>query len=603
MSDFKKNYGLDFVKKDYRNFVEQMKILRYILPLFACLLLWQCKPEPVPDPKPEVPDPAISIIGSSDINFSEDAGSGSVNFISTREWTVTTGESWIAVSPAEGGGSGNIVTLAVSCSENPNETPRSGEVVIASGDISRIITVSQSARKPSGPKSQECELTSLNFLPKDNSALTQNISVTPKRIQGIWMLLVTFPEDADISRMVPSFEMSPKASVIFNDQEIEGGKTVVDFSENGPLTVVAEDGVHSATYLVIARRGDIEIDRKVYSFMGAYNIPAVSIATTKGEKLAYCAAYGLAEVDDERPVYCTTEHLFRLASVSKSLTAICILRLCQEGKLSLEDKVFAPGGPLASLYPGSHIAPVDEIKVVDLLTHRSGWTYSSAGTDPVFTGNLRFAGKSLQERVAYMVKYIAPATPGTVYEYYNLGFCILGQVIEQVTGKSYEEYLREVVAMAGANDIWLSKTPLSQKRDNECVFYSQDSAYPYDNNMEVAAACGGVTASAIDMAKVLTAIDYGGTVPDILNNRWLDEMYTRRTSGNYGLGWWIGNYYLSNCAAYHTGSLAGTATLWARGSNGIHGVILCNSRSGSNNFDSSMALVLDKARSRVQQTY
>ena len=603
MSDFKKNYGLDFVKKDYRNFVEQMKILRYILTLFACLLLWQCKPEPVPDPKPEVPDPAISIIGSSDINFSEDAGSGSVNFISTREWTVTTGESWIAVSPAEGGGSGNIVTLAVSCSDNPDETPRSGEVVIASGDISRIITVSQSARKPSGPKSQECELTSLNFLPKDNSALTQNISVTPKRIQGIWMLLVTFPEDADISRMVPSFEMSPNASVIFNDQEIEGGKTVVDFSENGPLTVVAEDGVHSATYLVIARRGDIEIDRKVYSFMGAYNIPAVSIATTKGEKLAYCAAYGLAEVDDERPVYCTTEHLFRLASVSKSLTAICILRLCQEGKLSLEDKVFAPGGPLASLYPGSHIAPVDEIKVVDLLTHRSGWTYSSAGTDPVFTGNLRFAGKSLQERVAYMVKYIAPATPGTVYEYYNLGFCILGQVIEQVTGKSYEEYLREVVAMAGANDIWLSKTPLSQKRDNECSFYSQDSAYPYDHNMEVAAACGGVTASAIDMAKVLTAIDYGGTVPDILNNRWLDEMYTRRTSGNYGLGWWIGNYYLSNCAAYHTGSLAGTATLWARGSNGIHGVILCNSRSGSNNFDSSMALVLDKARSRVQQTY
>ena len=45
-----------------------MKILRYILPLFACLLLWQCKPEPVPDPKPDVPDPAISIIGSSDIN-------------------------------------------------------------------------------------------------------------------------------------------------------------------------------------------------------------------------------------------------------------------------------------------------------------------------------------------------------------------------------------------------------------------------------------------------------------------------------------------------------------------------------------------------------
>ena len=107
-----------------------MKKLRYILLLFACLLLWQCKPEPVPDPKPDVPDPAISIVGSSDISFSEDAGSSSVYFISTRDWTVTTGENWIAISPAEGDGSGNIVTLAVSCSDNPDETPRSGDTII-----------------------------------------------------------------------------------------------------------------------------------------------------------------------------------------------------------------------------------------------------------------------------------------------------------------------------------------------------------------------------------------------------------------------------------------------------------------------------------------
>ena len=291
--------------------------------------------------------------------------------------------------------------------------------------------------------------------------------------------------------------------------------------------------------------------------------------------------------------------------MSKSLTSICILKLCQEGKLSLEDKVFAPGGPLADLYPGTHKPTADEIRVVDLLTHRSGWTDSSAGTDPVFTGDLRFYGKSLQQRVEYMLKYIAPATPGTIYSYYNLGFCILGQVIEQLTGKSYEEYLREVMAEAGANDIWVSKTPRSQKRDNECVFYpNKTDGSPYGNDMEVAAACGGVIASAPDLARVLNAIDYGNSVPDILQSQWLDEMYLRRTTGNYGLGWWIGTYYLTNCAAYHTGALSGSATLWARGTNGVHGVILCNSRYNyTDAFNSAMATVLDNARKRVQEKY
>ena len=578
-----------------------MKQLRYILLFAVCLLVWQCGPEPVPDPQ-EQTDPAISFIGSSTIDLSEAAGENTVYFKSAADWRATPSDSWIHVSPVNGSGSDNIVTMTVSCDANSGETSRTGAVTLTSGDISKTITVTQYG-KPSGPKSEECELTNLVFLTKDNSKLTQSLSFAPKKIMGIRMVLVTFPESVDINSMVPSFEMSQKATVVFKDQTIEGGKTPVDFSTNGYLTVVAEDGEHSTDYLVIARKGDIEIDRKVYAFMGAYNIPAVSIATTKNDRLAYCAAYGLAEVSSDNPVYCTPEHLFRLASVSKSLTAICIMKLCQEGKLSLTDKVFAPGGPLASLYPGGHAAPADDIRVVDLLSHQSGWTNSLIGTDPVFTSNPRFAGKSIQQRVEYLLKYIAPATPGTVYEYFNLGFCILGQVIEQVTGKTYEEYLREVMSEAGANDIWQSKTPLSQKRANECIFYAQDYANPYDNDMEIASSCGAVTASAPDLARVLNAIDYDNGAPDILTFTWLDEMFLRRTSGNYGLGWWIGTYYLTSCAAYHTGTLSGTATLWARGNNGVHGVILCNSRSTSSAFDSAMASVLDNARTRVKNNY
>lgn len=586
-----------------------MKKLRYILLLFACLLLWQCKPEPVPDPKPEVPDPAISIIGSSDISFSEDAGSSSVYFISTRDWIVTTGENWIAVSPAEGGGSDNIVTLAVSCSENPDETPRSGEVVIASGDISRIITVSQSARKPSGPKSQECELTTLRFFPSSNSSLQETISVVPRTIRNFRVLLITFPEGADMTAMAGSFEISKKAKVYAGNIELTSGKTPVDFTTCDYLTVVAEDGIHSTDYMVIARRGDPYIDGKVYNFMSTYKIPAVGLAVTKGEKTVYAAGYGLAEADAGNTVICTPEHLFRLASVSKTITATCILSLCQEGKLSLDDKVFAPGGPLASLFPGNHVMWADDIRVRDLLTHRSGWTnYCTGGTDPIFTGDARFYGKSVKQRVDYLLKNINLAyTPGTYYSYYNMGFSILGLIIEQVTGKSYEAYMREVAARAGADDIWVSRTPRSGKRANECVFYSQDGGYPYDNNMEISAACGGLTASAVDLARILTAIDYGSVVPDILGREWLDAMYTNYTNpggkAGYGFGWWIEHYTMTNWAAYHTGSLSGTKTLWVRGNNGVNGVILCNSSSPKDSFETAMFTTLDDAMSRVKSNY
>ena len=462
--------------------------------------------------------------------------------------------------------------------------------------------------EPAAPKSEECELTALHFWPSANSTLKEQIDAVPMRIQGLDMILVTFPEGCDMSSMVAAFDISKKATVWVDQVQLVNGRSAVDFTGITTWTVVAEDGVHTADYIVLAREGDSYIDKKVYSFMSANSIPGVAVAITKNSRTAYCAGYGLAEAKAGNPVRCTPQHLFRLASVSKTLTSICILRLCQEGKLSLEDKVFAPAGPLAEMYSGEHMPRCDEIRVIDLLTHRSGWNYScTGGVDPIFTDDWRFAGKSLKTRVEYMLKNVSPAsTPGTQYSYYNLGFCILGQVIEQVSGLSYEDYLRETAAMAGAQDIWLSRTPRSGKRENECVFYSQSSTDPYENNMEIAAACGGVTASAADMALILSAIDCDDKVPDILQRQWLDRMYTNYTSsgkGGYGLGWWIGHNVFTDWTAWHTGSLAGTATLWVRGNNSTNGVILCNSRSYSDGFNAAMMTVIDEAMSRVAQKY
>lgn len=589
------------------------KLIGYILPVVACLLLWQCNPEPIPDPPspPDNPDPEpeIVFIGPSVIDLTGDSGTGTVTFTSAADWTASANRSWVHISPAGGSGSEDNVNLTVTCDNNPDEEARTATITITSGEISKTVTVSQPGAEPDPdvPKSSECELTSLMFFKSANKSLTENIQVNPKQLRGQTVFLVTFPEGCDITGMVVYCNMSKKAKARFGDTQIINGQTPVDFSKNNLLTIVAEDGAHSQDFTVIARVGDPDVDKKIYSFMTTYNIPAVGLAVTKNEQLTYIAGYGLAEMGND-PVFCTPEHLFRLASVSKSLTAICIMRLCQEGRLSPDDKVFAPGGPLADMFPGAHAARVDDIRVKDLLTHRSGWTNSGIGDDPIFPYTARFYSlRTLKERVAYVVRNNSPAnTPGMYYSYSNLGFCILGLVIEQVTGKSYETYLREVMAMAGAEDIWVSETARSGKRDNECVFYSQDSGYPYDNNMEIAAACGGITASAKDMARILTAIDYGTAVPDILDEDWLDEMFTNYTSygkGGYGYGWWIAHNTMPNWGAYHTGTLSGTKTLWVRGNNGVNGVILCNSNSGRNGFETAMFVALDDAMTRVKQAH
>ena len=585
-------------------------LLGYLLPVVACLLLWQCKPEPQPQPgpdEPSEPDPAISFIGPSAIDIAKGESSGTVTFISAADWAASADDSWIQISPSRGSGSSDMVTLTATCDPNPSEEKRTSTITITSGNLSKTVSITQPGKEPEAPKSTECELSSIMFLAASNESLQENITVTPRFIRGMKILFITFPEGADITNMVVFCNMSKKATAWFGENRISNGQTPLDFSKNEPLTIVAEDGAHTDTFLVISRIGDPFLDNTVYNFMGAYNIPAVGLGVTKNEQLAYVAGYGVAEIGSD-PVLCTPEHLFRLASVSKTLTAICILRLCQEGKLGLDDKVFAHGGPLADMFPGTHAAGVDNIKIKDLLTHRSGWTNSGIGDDPIFPYTSRFYSiKNLKDRVATVVRSNSPAnTPGTYYSYSNLGFCILELVIEQVSGKPYETYLREVMAMAGANDIWVSKTARSGKRENECVFYTQDGGYPYDNNMEIAAACGGITASPGDMARILTAIDYGTVAADILDKDWLDAMYTNYTSygkGGYGFGWWIGHNTMPTWGAYHTGSLSGSKTLWVHGNNGVSGVILCNSNSSKSGFETAMFVALDDVMTRVKETH
>jgi CubicO group peptidase (beta-lactamase class C family) len=473
---------------------------------------------------------------------------------------------------------------------------------------------------PSSAVSSACNLSLFQFKAASNPGLANNPTAVITTIRSFNMVLITVPESTDLTKLVPTFSVSDKATVTIGGKAAVSGTTAVNFTGDVSLIVKAEDGSHSKQYTVLVRKGDAEMDAQVYSVMAKYNIPGISVATTKGEKLAYAAGYGYANLESSPKQRVTPDMLFRLASVSKFQCALCIMTLYEEGKLSLDDYVFAPAGAngegskegiLQSMYPGAHAAGVDQIKVRHLLTHTSGWNYNttanSSGTvDPIFTGDSRFYGKTLKQRVEYMVNTPTSYTPGSNYSYYNLGYCVLGQIVEKITGGTYEAYLKQVEAKAGITDVWIAKNSKSQRRDNEVCYYAQQSTDAYQNDMAVVAACGAVINSAVNLMQLVCAIDYGTVVPDILQKETLDKVYTNYTSsgkGGYGFGWRIEHNTLTNWASYHGGNINGTATIIVRGKNGVHGVLLCNSRSYIEDFDTALYLALNNIMSRTNYIY
>ena len=185
-------------------------------------------------------------------------------------------------------------------------------------------------------------LKSLSFTKADNSGLTMNCAA----VQNDNLFYVTLPDEIDLTKAVPSFIIAEEATASVNGKSLVSGQTAVDFSNTTKITVTSKSGL-TRTYTVLAKNGNTRIDNMVYSFMVKHKAPAVSLALSKDESLVYKAAYGFADVAKEERV--TSDYMFRLASMSKQHTAIAIMKLYEEGKLDLEDRVFGKDAILGEM--------------------------------------------------------------------------------------------------------------------------------------------------------------------------------------------------------------------------------------------------------------
>ena len=172
-------------------------------------------------------------------------------------------------------------------------------------------------------------------------------------------------------------------------------------------------------------------DQRIPRFLKQQDIAGASIAVAIDGKMVLAKGYGYA--DKENQLHAEPYHLFRVASISKLITAAGIMKLVENKQISLNQKVFGPHGILNEAPFNNYLDHrVENIEVVHLLNHSGGWT--NRWGDPMFMPQVIAKGKgqtlpvSDDDIISFMLGKRLHFTPGTMSSYSNLGYVILGRV-------------------------------------------------------------------------------------------------------------------------------------------------------------------------------
>ena len=356
----------------------------------------------------------------------------------------------------------------------------------------------------------------------------------------------------------------------------------------------------------------VNFDVAMKNLLKNYDIPGGQLAITYKGRLVYSRGFGLADKTAKTSV--CPDNIFRIASLSKQITAITIMHLYEQGRIGLNDTIFGANGILnQSIYQNILDQKIYNITVKHLLSHQGGWDRDISG-DPMFnTFSIALAMSvpypaNIETIIQYMLsKKRLDFTPGKSAGYSNLGYSILGKVIEKITNQKYETYVRDtILAPLGITDMYCGRSLLVNKLPKEVHYYDDPSAtlvpsifdttvmvsWPFGGfNMETLESAGAWVASAQDLCKLMCAVDKFNSRPDILSSATINTMATPVHSlfgSPYALGWFI-NTTSNNW--WHDGSLPGTMTYQARRNTEINYAVLVNSRYSSGQYTALSSLV------------
>ncbi len=319
-----------------------------------------------------------------------------------------------------------------------------------------------------------------------------------------------------------------------------------------------------------------QIEAAVTKFMASTHVPGLSIAIVENGEYEWAQGFGFADLENNVPA---NEHtLFRLASISKPLTATAALQLWERGKLDLDVPVqkYCPSFPQKP-WP---------ISTRQVLGHLGGIRhYKSGPENDLEGGNTKHFDDPIQAGLNFFKDDPLVAQPGTSFHYSTQGYTLVGCVIEGASGAKYMDFMRQNVFVPAQMDqtqaddrfaIIPYRTRFYEKKDSGAVRNAEllDSSYKIPG--------GGWLSSAEDMARFEVAI----LNDKLIRRSTRDLMWTalKPSDGSpdtYGLGWgWGKNNEHEVRSVGHTGGQQGTSTAFVIAPDQRAGVVVLTNMEG-----------------------
>jgi serine beta-lactamase-like protein LACTB len=338
-------------------------------------------------------------------------------------------------------------------------------------------------------------------------------------------------------------------------------------------------GICAAQQPQLAADKRAQIETAVAKLMSSTHVPGAAVAVVENGQYEWASGFGFADLENNVPA---SEHtLFRLASISKSLTAMGAMQLWERGQLDLD----APVQKYCAAFPQKESA----ITTREVLGHLAGIRhYKSESQDDPEVGNTRHFDNPIQAGLKFFENDALVAPPGTHFHYSTQGYTLVGCVMEGASGAKYTDFMRQNVIVPAAMDhtqvddrfaIIPYRTRFYQKTESGAVLNADflDSSYKIPG--------GGWLSSAEDMARFEVAI-----LNDRLIRRatrelmWTPLKPSDGSEDGYGLGW--GNVTEDGIAAVgHNGGQQGTSTSFLVAPAQRAGVVVLTNMEGAESSD------------------
>lgn len=365
-------------------------------------------------------------------------------------------------------------------------------------------------------------------------------------------------------------------------------------------------------------------DALMTDFVQDRRVPGGSLAVAKNGRLIYARGFGWADAAKKEAV--RPDSRFRIASVSKPITAAAILKLAQDGKLNLEAPAWNSLPILAR--PAQNKIKDQRIlafTIQQLLNHTAGFD-RNISFDPMFRPRKIAQSLGLDSRpspsevLRYVLERPLDFAPGSRYAYSNVGYNALGRIIEQASGESYQSYCQKhILKPLGITGMQLGRT-LSEHRASGEVSYTSHGReapsvfgpntetrsvpLPYGAwDLEAMDAHGGWIASAPELVR------FGDSLLRSEHSPLSQESLARlrqappgpaghdkngdRRVVYYGCGWSVRHVPGKGINYWHNGLLDGTASLLVVRHEGLTWAVLFNSRSGSGKKRRNLGAAID----------